>query len=120
MAPRYGASHLLQKYRFCYTGFFYLLAYIVGLYIIYILASIVYELYFSPLSKIPGRKSWIAFPLLRHVAALRGNLDSEILDIHEKYGDIVRLGPNEVSFTTADAWQDIFGHGHRQLPKVVR
>lgn len=38
---------------------------------------------------------------------------------HEKYGEVVRFGPNEVSFITAQAWKDIYGHGHRQLPKVL-
>jgi cytochrome P450 len=27
--------------------------------------------------------------------------------------------PNEVSFTTAQAWKDIYGHGHKQLPKYI-
>ncbi|CAI7649359.1 unnamed protein product [Penicillium glandicola] len=38
---------------------------------------------------------------------------------HERYGEVVRFGPNEVSFITAQAWKDIYGHGHRQLPKVL-
>lgn len=38
---------------------------------------------------------------------------------HEQYGEVVRFGPNEVSFITAQAWKDIYGHGHRQLPKAL-
>ncbi len=30
--------------------------------------------------------------------------------LHDKYGEVVRLSPNEVSFTSGDtAWQDIYG-----------
>lgn len=27
------------------------------------------------------------------------------------------MNPNEVSFITSQAWKDIYGHGHKQLPK---
>lgn len=31
--------------------------------------------------------------------------------LHQKYGNIVRYGPNAVSFNTATALKDIYGHG---------
>ncbi|KAJ0420805.1 cytochrome P450 [Aspergillus carlsbadensis] len=68
---------------------------------------------------IPGPKLWIAFPILRHLSAIRGRLDIDMRHWHTLYGDAVRFGPDEVSFTTAQAWKDIYGHGHRQLPKVL-
>ncbi|KAJ5383014.1 hypothetical protein N7517_000925 [Penicillium concentricum] len=40
-------------------------------------------------------------------------------DFHGKYGEVVRFGPNEVSFITARAWKNIYGHSHQQLPKVL-
>jgi hypothetical protein len=30
--------------------------------------------------------------------------------MHEKYGPVVRLAPDELSFASADAWKDIYGH----------
>jgi hypothetical protein len=30
--------------------------------------------------------------------------------LHEKYGPVVRIGPNHLSFTDASAWKDIYGH----------
>ena len=30
--------------------------------------------------------------------------------IHDKYGPVIRLSPNELSFNTVQAWQDIYGH----------
>jgi cytochrome P450 len=38
-------------------------------------------------------------------------------EFHNRYGNIVRYGPSKVSFITAEAWKDIYGHGHRQLQK---
>ncbi|TGO70657.1 hypothetical protein BELL_0689g00010 [Botrytis elliptica] len=36
------------------------------------------------------------------------------MKIHEEYGDVVRLAPNEISFTKEEAWSDIYVHrsGH--------
>lgn len=33
--------------------------------------------------------------------------------MHRRYGDIVRIAPNELSFTCPDAWNDIMGHRKR-------
>lgn len=34
-----------------------------------------------------------------------------MLDIHQKYGDIVRIGPNTISFGKPEAIKDIYGPG---------
>jgi cytochrome P450 len=52
---------------------------------------------------------------LPHCAASREHPGTSRL--HRNYGEAVRFGPGEVSFITAQAWKDIYGHGHRQLPK---
>ncbi|KAJ5966639.1 hypothetical protein N7501_002887 [Penicillium viridicatum] len=88
--------------------------------LIYYLCSIVHALYFHPLRRIPGPKWWIAFPVLRHISAIRGLVDLDIPQFHLKYGPIVRFGRDEVSFIDPEAWKDIYGHNnkHGQLPKV--
>jgi cytochrome P450 len=89
-------------------------------YVVYTACSTVYQLYWSPLAAVPGRKLWITFPILKHIAALRGRMDLEIRQMHDDHGPIIRLGPREVSFITSQAWTDIYGWGHRQLPKTQR
>ncbi len=44
--------------------------------------------------------------------------------MHEKYGPVVRLAPDELSFASAEAWRDIYGHrtgsqlhGQDEFPK---
>ncbi len=39
--------------------------------------------------------------------------------MHDRYGPIVRLSPNELSFTHSDAWENIYGHhlGSPSFPK---
>ena len=50
---------------------------------------------------------------------VRGNLVGDVKDIHDRYGEIVRLAPNELSFAREDAWHDIFAYrpGHLPFPK---
>ena len=42
--------------------------------------------------------------------AVRGNLLYVIHDEHKKYGDIVRIAPDELSYINGDAWNEIYGH----------
>ncbi|KAJ5533502.1 cytochrome P450 [Penicillium frequentans] len=42
---------------------------------------------------------------------VRGNLPHKIKHFHEKYGDIVRVAPDELSFIRPDAWRDIYSKG---------
>ncbi|KAL4986543.1 cytochrome P450 [Aspergillus falconensis] len=86
---------------------------------LYLSHSIYFNVIIHPLRHIPGPKLWIAFPILRHLSAMRGRLDIDMRRWHNLYGKAVRFGPDEVSFISAEAWKDIYGHGHRQLPKVL-
>ena len=47
---------------------------------------------------------------------MRGTLPSDIRKIHEKYGDVVRLAPDEVSFATPDALNDVLTVRKGQAP----
>jgi cytochrome P450 len=88
------------------------------LWFVYLATGVIYNLYFHPLSRIPGPKLWIAFPILRHLTAARGMLENEMRRLHEIHGEILRFSSSEVSFITAQAWKDIYGFGHKQLPKL--
>ncbi|KAF2021584.1 averantin oxidoreductase, partial [Aaosphaeria arxii CBS 175.79] len=70
----------------------------------------VYRLWFHPLAKYPA-------PFLNRVsqiptiyAMLTGRLPMHTKTLHDRYGSIVRLSPNELSFNTVQAWDDIYGH----------
>lgn len=87
--------------------------------LLYFLTRGIYYLYFHPLNKIPGPKLWIVFPFAKEVTRLFGIQENKMRAYHLKYGLVVRNGPNEMSFITAQAWKDIYGYGHRQFPKLV-
>ncbi|KAK4167838.1 cytochrome P450 [Cladorrhinum sp. PSN259] len=83
------------------------------------ICTIIYNIYFHPLRHFPGpfwrRASRLPFAL----AAFRARQTAEIVRLHQKYGRIVRIGPNHLSFTDAQAWKDIYGHrtGSHDVPE---
>ncbi|KAJ5936704.1 hypothetical protein N7466_003154 [Penicillium verhagenii] len=71
--------------------------------------SIIYELYFSPLSRFPGPRSWIVSRIPLQLSVLRGYNHLDITALHDRYGPVVRIGPTELAFNTARAFRDIYG-----------
>ncbi|QSZ32316.1 hypothetical protein DSL72_001890 [Monilinia vaccinii-corymbosi] len=70
----------------------------------------IYNLYFHPLRNFPGpllarssyfwyAKNWIG-----------GKWPHAVSDLHEKYGQVVRIAPDELAFSSAQSWRDIYGH----------
>ncbi|OQE09481.1 hypothetical protein PENVUL_c006G00923 [Penicillium vulpinum] len=80
---------------------------------------IIYNLYFHPLASFPGPKSNAATSLPFFRSLLGGSLPMDAQKLHEKYGDTVRIAPNEVIFTNPEAWKEIFAirPGKPQRPK---
>ncbi|KAK4161222.1 hypothetical protein QBC43DRAFT_357986 [Cladorrhinum sp. PSN259] len=82
----------------------------------------IYNLYFHPLSKIPGPRIWSASRLPYVFSQIKGTIikDSEVL--HKKYGPIVRVAPDEVSIARPDVWTDVLQtrQGEPQFSKDPR
>lgn len=53
---------------------------------------------------------------------LRGKLPMEARELHEKYGDVVRVSPDQLSFIDPEAWKEVYGirPGLPQRPKDQR
>ncbi|KAI1146446.1 cytochrome P450 [Nemania diffusa] len=68
----------------------------------------IYSIYFHPLSKLPGPRSWSASRLPFIYSLLNGTIVHDIQRLHQIYGPILRIAPDEVTFARADAWTDIF------------
>lgn len=71
--------------------------------------SIIYELYCSPLRHFPGPKLWAISRIPEQLSVLRGHNHLDITALHEQYGSVVRLSPNELAFNTPQAFRDIYG-----------
>ncbi|KAI1114940.1 cytochrome P450 [Nemania sp. NC0429] len=73
----------------------------------YPIARAVYNIYFHPLSNVPGPPAWSASRLPFVFSLIKGTIVHDFQKLHQKYGPIIRIAPNEVTFAGADAWTDI-------------
>ncbi|EKG14889.1 Cytochrome P450 [Macrophomina phaseolina MS6] len=72
---------------------------------------IIYPLFISPLSRIPGPK---LYALTRWRLAWEdwtGRRTRTIHALHAQYGPVIRIGPNEVHFNSLSALRTIYGPG---------
>ncbi|KAL4738822.1 cytochrome P450 [Aspergillus similis] len=76
---------------------------------LYIAALAIYRLYFHPLARFPGRRLNAISSLPSIYSLLRGRLGLETKQLHDIYGPVVRVSPNELAFNSAQAWEDIYG-----------
>jgi cytochrome P450 len=92
----------------------------VGLALVVILAyptfQIIYNVVFHPLAKIPGPKLWAASRIPFVYNLLRGTLVKRQREFHDYYGSVFRMAPDEVSFASEEAWEDIYAwrSGHKR------
>ena len=84
-----------------------------------IVLEIVYNLYFHPLRKFPGPwyRAGLLWPSLWE--SITGDQVFNETYLHDKYGPVVRVAPNTLSFNGGTAWKDIYGIkvGQKQLQK---
>ncbi|KAI0110917.1 cytochrome P450 [Nemania sp. FL0031] len=87
----------------------------------YWLAIPIYNVWLHPLSKYPGPPIWAMSQIPWTVMFCSGEAHRRLLELHDQYGPIVRIGPNELSYTEPGAWGDIVGRrksGPPENPKA--
>ncbi|KLU90653.1 hypothetical protein MAPG_10505 [Magnaporthiopsis poae ATCC 64411] len=84
---------------------------LVTAYALYLLGLAIYRLWFHPLAKFPG-PAWLAvsdLPFL-FLGAYLGRFAARTLELHRRYGKVVRIGPNRLSVDGSVGWTDIYAH----------
>ncbi|KAM0162184.1 hypothetical protein ACHAQE_001711 [Botrytis cinerea] len=93
-------------------------------YLFYSLGRCIYNLFFHPLKSYPGPKLWAASRIPMSYWKLRGALPYRIKELHDQYGDAVRVAPNFLDYNSSVAWEDICGfvkdHHKNNFPKDLR
>lgn len=76
--------------------------------LVFCVCRCIYNVFWHPLSGVPGPKIHAAsqLPYIYHLT--RGEWPRRIQKLHATYGPAVRIGPNDVSFLSADAWRQIY------------
>ncbi|KAI0836314.1 cytochrome P450 [Hypoxylon sp. FL0890] len=75
-----------------------------------VISHIFYNLYLHPLRNFPGPLVARSTSLWQARRILAGDHPQVVKQLHEKYGPVVRIAPNELSFIESQAWKDIYGH----------
>lgn len=78
---------------------------------LFLIVHILYNTFFHPISKVPG-------PFLARYSSLwlthryfRGSWLEDVVRLHEKYGPVVRIAPNQISFVDKVGLKELYGHG---------
>ncbi|KAF2971803.1 hypothetical protein GQX73_g1680 [Xylaria multiplex] len=88
--------------------------------IVYAIGRILYNVFLHPLRKYPGPLSHRMTVLPRIAWQIGGRLPFHVSELHKRYGPVIRIGPNELAFSSPQAWRDIYGHkkaGEEEFPK---
>ncbi|KAI0460012.1 cytochrome P450 [Xylaria acuta] len=80
----------------------------------------VYSLYFHPLARYPGPKLAAISQVWFAWVWLGGRYPTIIQDAHRKYGKVVRVAPNELSFNTIQAHRDIYSTPSRKKKLFIK
>ncbi len=72
------------------------------------LAIITYRLYFHPLRQYPGPRWWAVSRLPWIRSTVKGSIIHDLLALHKRYGSVVRVAPDELSYITPDASKTIY------------
>lgn len=85
-----------------------------------LVANVVYSLVVHPLSSVPGPRLCAITRFPYWIRVFRGRDVQYLHQLHERYGPVVRYGPNDLSFSSAQSWRDIHGHskGRPAPPKA--
>ncbi|OCL06611.1 cytochrome P450 [Glonium stellatum] len=88
-------------------------------FILHGLGVVTYNIFFHPLAKFPGPTVRAAFSFPGIYRWWKGNSHRKVQELHEKYGNVVRIAPDTLSFIGVQAWKDIYGFrpGKSQIPK---
>ncbi|KAI0449424.1 cytochrome P450 [Xylaria acuta] len=80
---------------------------------VFFIGRMVYRRYASPLRSIPGPFLASCSRLWKIRSAISENSQWEHIDLHKKYGPVVRIGPNEVSFSSPHVARNLLSAGKR-------
>lgn len=80
----------------------------------WVISKVVYNVYFHPLHSYPGPFLASAFKLYLSYLEMNGTQHIKIKQWHDTYGEVVRIGPNSLSYNSGQAWEDICGESSPQ------
>lgn len=84
--------------------------------VVYVIGTAIYNIYFHPLASYPGPKLWAATSIPYAYYWRSGRFPFKVAEFHATYGQVVRILPDELSYSTEDAWKEIYAQRQGHLP----
>jgi cytochrome P450 len=75
-----------------------------------------YNAFLHPLRNYPGPLLWRSFRIPYVISTHKGEIHKRLTEFHTKYGPIVRVAPNELSYADSRVWKDIYTTRPGHLP----
>lgn len=85
---------------------------------LWVTGYVVYQVYFHPLARFPGPFLASVTDLWQVYQFLTLRQPYNLTELHAKYGQFVRYGPDKLSITAEDAVPLIYQKGGRAMPKT--
>ncbi|TVY35570.1 Cytochrome P450 monooxygenase [Lachnellula occidentalis] len=77
-------------------------------FLFYLALRALYRATLHPLASYPGPPLWSVSELPAAYQTLRGTLPFKLTSLHARYGPVVRIGPNDLTYIVEEAWADIY------------
>ncbi len=69
----------------------------------------IYRLYLHPLRNYCGPRFWAITRIPHAYYVATGRLPFKLAELHERYGPVIRIAPDELTYILEEAWHDIYG-----------
>lgn len=79
-----------------------------------------YNIYLHPLRKFPGPKLAASSNICYLWWSVSGRIHAKLKELHDQYGDVVRISPNTLVYRSPNAWKDIYGHRKQGTSSFVK
>ncbi|OCK76204.1 benzoate 4-monooxygenase cytochrome P450 [Lepidopterella palustris CBS 459.81] len=86
----------------------------------YLLVTGLYNITLHPLNKYPGPRSYAFSRAFWSYISISGKSVFHLNELHDKYGPVVRIGPNELSYIDARAWKEVYGSQPGGKPQMQK
>ncbi|KAI1388488.1 benzoate 4-monooxygenase cytochrome P450 [Hypoxylon trugodes] len=73
------------------------------------ITKVIYNVFFHPLAAVPGPKLYAASHLPMSLSRAQGLSPYKFAELHEKYGPVVRVSPDEVSCAGTSSFKEVYG-----------
>lgn len=94
-----------------------LLLLLVAAVVLYYIATAIYCVTLHPLASLPGPRLCAFSRIPYWYVSINGDDVAWMKRLHDQYGPAVRFGPTDLSYASAQAWQDI--HGQKPQEKAL-